>query len=146
MVGAGTAGIEQPHRVALVAKGGLHAHKHIAEVAAVDQQVGAVGVEVARGLAPIFLQPLGIGGKPLVFGHAHAVGDRELRGPLKRFGVVDHRLHQGLGSGRQVLHVVALELHLLQHPVDRTEHIQVGGGAHVALVWREAEYGDGQLL
>ena len=146
VVGAGAAGIEQPHRIALVAKGWLHAHKHVAEVAAVDQQVGAVAVQVAGGLAPVFFQALGIGGEPLVFLHAHAVGDRELRCTLEGLWVVDHRLHKRLGRARHVLHVVALELHLLEHPEDRAEYIQVGRRAHVALVWWEAEYGDRQLL
>ena len=146
VVGAGAAGIEQPHRVALVAKGWLHTHKHVAEVAAVDQQVGAVAVQVAGGLAPVFFQALGIGGEPLVFLHAHAVGDRELRCPLKSFRVVDHRLHQRLGRARHVLHVIALGLHLLQHPEDRAEYIQVGRRADVALIRGEAKYRDRQLL
>ena len=123
VVGAGAAGIEQPHRIALVAEGGLHPHKHVAEVAAVDQQVGAVAVQVAGGLAPVFFQPLGIGGEALVFLHAHAVGDRELRGSLEGFWVVDHGLHQRLGIPRHVLHVVALGLHLLQYPEDRAKYI-----------------------
>ena len=53
VVGAGAAGIEQPHRVTLVAEGGLHTNKHVAEVAAKDQQVLAVAVEFARGLTPV---------------------------------------------------------------------------------------------
>ena len=34
----------------------------------------------------------------------------------------------------------------LQHLVDGAEHVEVGGGAHVALVGREAEHGDGNPL
>ena len=37
MVGAGATGIEQPHRVALVAKGGLNTHKYVAKMAAVNK-------------------------------------------------------------------------------------------------------------
>lgn len=33
-----------------------------------------------------------------------------------------------------------------EHGVDGTEHVEVGGGAHVTLVGREAEDGHSQLL
>jgi len=45
-----------PHRIAFVANGGCTPTKNIAEVAAVDQQVGAIAVEIAGGLAPSSLQ------------------------------------------------------------------------------------------
>ena len=51
VVRAGRAGEQEAHRVALVAKGGLHADEDVAEALAVDEELGAVGVEVARGLA-----------------------------------------------------------------------------------------------
>ena len=118
VMGAGAAGIQQPHRVAFVAEGGLHPHEHVAEVTAVDQQVGAIAVQVAGGLPPVLLQALRIGGEPLVFGHAHPVGDRQLWGSLQGLGVGEHRLHQRLGRAGHLLNVVALELHLLEHPED----------------------------
>ena len=146
VVGAGTAGVEQPHGVAFVAKGGLDAYKHIAEVAPIDQQVGAVGVEVAGGLAPVLLEPFGIGGEPLVLLHAHAVGNGELRGAGEGFRIAQHGFHQGLRRAGHVVDGIALGLHFFEHPVDRAEDIEVGRGAHVALVGGEAEHGDGQLF
>ena len=146
VVGAGAARIQQPHRVAFVAEGGLHPHKHVAEVAAVNQQVGAIAIQIAGRLAPVLFEALGVGGEALVFGHAHPVGNRQLRRSLQGLGIGEHRLHQRLGRAGHVGHAVPLELHLLKHPEDRTEHIEVGGGAHVALVGGEAEHGDRQLL
>ena len=75
VVWAGAAGIEQPHRVTLVAEGGLHTNKHVAEVAAKDQQVLAVAVQFARGFAPVLFQALVIRSEPLVFLNAHAMGN-----------------------------------------------------------------------
>ena len=146
VVGAGAARIQQPHRIPLVAEGGLHSHKHVAEMAAVDQQVGAIAVQIAGRLAPVLFEALGIGGEAFVFGHAHAVGNRQLRRSLQGLGIGEHRLHQRLGRAGHVGHAVPLELHLLEHPEDRAEHIEVGRRAHVALVGGEAEHGDRQLL
>ena len=146
VVRAGTAGIEQTHRITLVAEGGLHANKHVAEMATEDQQVGAVGIEGAGGLAPVLFKPLGVGGEALVFLHAHAVGDRQFRGSLKGFGIFQHRLHQRFGGRWEILHLIALGPHLLEHAVNRAEHIEVGGGSHVAFIRREAEHRDRQLL
>ena len=42
---------EEAHRVALVAERRLDADEDVAEALAVDEELGAVGVEVARGLA-----------------------------------------------------------------------------------------------
>ena len=75
MVGASAAGIQQAHGIAFVAKGGLHPHKNVAEVTAVNQQVLPVAVEVARGLAPVLLQSLGVRGETFVLLHAHAMSD-----------------------------------------------------------------------
>ena len=75
MVGAGAAGIKQPHRIALVAKGGLHPNKNIAEVAAIDQKMLAIAIKFPGRFTPVFLQPLGVGGEPFVFFHRHAMGD-----------------------------------------------------------------------
>ena len=146
MMGTGAAGVQKPHGVALVAEGGLHADEHVAEVATEHQQVLAIAVEVARRLAPVLLQPFGVRGETFVLLHAHAVRDRELRSSLHRFGIVDHGFHQTLRSLRQVLDVVPLGLHLLHHPMDGAEHIEVGRRADIAFVRREAEHRDRQLL
>ena len=53
VVGACTTGIEQAHWVAFVAEGGLNANKDVAEMATKHQQVLAIAVEVAGGLAPV---------------------------------------------------------------------------------------------
>ena len=54
VVGAGGAGEQQPHGVAFVAEGGLHANEHVAEGLTVHQHILAVGVEVAGGWSPVF--------------------------------------------------------------------------------------------
>ncbi len=146
VVGAGRAGEQQPHRVALVAKGGLHPNKHITKGLTVDQQVFPIGVKVARRWAPVFLQAIGVGGEGLVFPHRHAVGHVQLGALVLGLGIVDHLLHQGLGGVRQVLDIVAILLHGLHHPVDGAKHIQVGGGAHVPLIRGKAKDGDGQFF
>ena len=146
MVGTGTAGIQQTHRITLVTEGGLHADEHVAEVAAEHQQVLPVAVEIARRLAPVLLQSLRIRGETLVFLDAHPMGDGQLRSSLHRLGVVDHRLQQCLGCGRQILHVVPLGLHLLHHTVDGTEDVEVGRRPDIALVGGETEDRDRQLL
>ena len=57
---------EQPHGVALVAEGGLHAEEDVAEPLAVDEQVLAVRVQVAGRRAPVLVEVLGVRAKPLV--------------------------------------------------------------------------------
>ena len=146
VVGAGAAGIEQAHRITLVAEGGLNANENVAEVATENQQVLAIAVEVAGGLAPVLFKPFGVGRQTLVLLNAHAVGDRQLRRALHGIGVVDDGLQQLSGRGRQVLHVVALRLHLLHHPMDGAEDVEVSRRTDIAFVGREAEHGDRQLL
>ena len=146
VVGAGAAGVQQPHRVTLVAKGGLNADEDVAEVATEDQQVGAVAVQVAGGLAPVLLEALRVGREAFVFLNAHPVGDGQLRCTLEGLGVLEDRLHQLLGVAGQTADVVALGAHLFHHAVDGAEDVQVGRGADVALVGGEAEDGDCQLL
>ncbi len=124
----------------------MHTDEHIAEVLAVDQQVFAIGVQMSRWWPPVFLQPLGVGGQPLVLFHRHPVGNVQLRAGVLGLGIVDHRFHQPHGGVGQVLDVVTVVLQRLHHFVDRGKHIQVGGGANVALVGREAENGDGNAL
>jgi hypothetical protein len=75
VVGGGGAREQQPHRVALVPKGGLHADEHIAKLLAVDEHLLAVGVEVAGGLAPVLLQRLAVRAQALVLVDGHLVGN-----------------------------------------------------------------------
>ena len=74
------------------------------------------------------------------------MGDRQLRGALHGIGVIDDGLQQLSRSGRHVLNVVALCLHLLHHPMDRAEDVEVSRRSDIPLVGREAEHGDRQLL
>ena len=146
MVGACTTGVEQAHGVAFVAEGGLNADKDIAEVATEDQQILAIAVEIAGRLAPVLFKPLGVRGQAFVFLNAHPMGNGKLRRALHGIGVVDHRLQQITRRRRQALHVVALRLHLLHHPMDGTEDVEIGRRSDIALVGREAEHRDRQLL
>ena len=142
----GAAGVQQTHRITLVSKGGLDADEHVAEVTTEHQQVLPVTVEVARRLAPVLFQSLRIRGETLVLLDAHPMGDGQLRSPLHRLGIVDHRLQQSLGRCRQILHVVPLGLHLLHHPMDGTEDVEVGRRSDIALVRGETEDRDRKLL
>lgn len=47
MVGRGRAAEEQAHRVALIAEGGLHPDEDLAKLLAKNQQLAAVGVQLA---------------------------------------------------------------------------------------------------
>lgn len=47
VVGRGRSAEEQPHGVPLIPKGGLHSDEDIAKLLAVDEQIIAIGVEVA---------------------------------------------------------------------------------------------------
>ena len=123
VMGAGAAGIKQAHWIAFVAEGGLNANKDVAEMATKHQQVLAIAVEVAGGLAPVFFQSFGVRRQALVLLDTHTVCDRELGGSLHGIGVVDDGLQQLTRRGRQVLHVVALRLHLLHHPMDGAEAV-----------------------
>ena len=61
-------------------------------------------------------------------------------------GRITHRLHEGLLVFGQLPHVVALGLQILQHLEHGAKHVQIGSRAHIALVGREAEDGDGYAL
>ena len=75
MMRTGAAGIQQTHRITLVAKGGLNADEQVAEVTAKNQKILSIAVEVARRLAPVLFETLGIGRQTLVLLNAHAMGD-----------------------------------------------------------------------
>ena len=79
MVRTCAAGIQQTHRVPLVAEGGLNADEHVAEVAAEHQQVLPVTVEISGWLAPVLLKTLRVGSETLVFLNTHAVCNGEIR-------------------------------------------------------------------
>ena len=53
VVRTGRAGEQQPHRVAFVAKGRLHANEHVAKGLAVHQQILAVGIELSGRWPPV---------------------------------------------------------------------------------------------
>ena len=146
MVGAGGAREQQPHRIAFVTKGGLHANEYVAKLLAVNQQVLAVCIQVARRWPPVLFQSLGIGRQGFVFGNRHAIGNVQLGTAVLGLSIVNHGLHQGFRRPGQVLHVIAVLLQRFHHGVDGTEHIQVGSGTDIALVRGEAKDGDGDAL
>ena len=152
---------EQAHRVALIAERRLHADEDVAEALAVDEELGAVRVEVARGLPPVLLERLGVGAQPLVLVDGHAVGHVHVGRVVPSLGVVEDRLHQRLRGGRRsavglrgegrhverrVADVVAVPAEVLEDFRDGAEDVEVGGRADVALVRRERKDGDGELL
>ena len=74
------------------------------------------------------------------------MSDGKLGRALHGVSIVDHSLQQGPRSRGKILHVVTLDLHLLHHPMNGSENVEVGRRAHIALIRREAEHRDGQLL
>ncbi len=142
MVGAGRAAEEQAHRVAFVAEGGLDTNKDVTKALTKDQQVLTIGVEMARGRAPVFLEALGIGGKAFVFAHGHAVGNVQLGASVLGLSIMDDGFHEGFGGVGQVLNVVAVALHCFENTEDRAENIEVGSRTDVTFVGWEAEDGD----
>ena len=134
---------QQPHRVAFVAEGRLHAHQHVAEAAPEHEDRGPVAELATRRRAPLGL---------------------DLRQPTLAPDVVvgaDQRVHVRIGAvGRRVagedrlaqcvdavgqLHRVALGAHRRQGVVQRLEHREVGGRPHVAGIRREVEQHDRDL-
>ena len=79
MMRRGRLGEQQPHRVALVAEGRLHSNKDVPELRPEDEQVLAVGVEVARRRAPVLVEVVLVGAEPLVLLHGHPVDDVQSR-------------------------------------------------------------------
>ena len=71
MMGACTAGVQQAHRIAFVAKGGLDTNKDIAEMATKHQQVLSIAIEVSGRLTPVLLKTGRVGREALVFFDAH---------------------------------------------------------------------------
>mmetsp|Transcript_118420 Transcript_118420/g.166464 ORF Transcript_118420/g.166464 Transcript_118420/m.166464 type:complete len:513 (-) Transcript_118420:663-2201(-) len=139
-------GKEQPHRVTLVAEGWLHTEEDVSEMLAVDQHVATVGVQLSRRRAPVLAQVMGEGAELLVFVHAHAVGDVQVRHGHCCFWVLQNGLLQALRVVRHILNGVALLLQLSHHCVDAAEDIKVRGSSNVALVRGELEDADAQLL
>jgi len=74
------------------------------------------------------------------------VRDVEVAAVEARLLVLQHALDQLILAGGQQPHVVALLAQLLEHAEDGAKHVEVGGGAHVALVGGEREDRDRQLL
>eukprot|EP00959_Pyramimonas_sp_CCMP1952_P383123 8027995-Pyramimonas_sp.AAC.1 len=146
VVGGRRLGEEQAHGVALVAEGGLHADEHVAVLLPVHKHVLAVRVKVPGGGAPVLVQRGLVVAQLLVLLHRHLVLDVKLGRVELGLLIVQHRLNQAVLRLGHRAHVVALLLEHLEHLPDGPEHVQVRGGAHVALVGREGEDGDAQLL
>eukprot|EP00962_Isochrysis_galbana_P012886 scaffold3665_cov102-Isochrysis_galbana.AAC.3 len=146
VVRRGRLGVQQAHRVALIAKRGLHANEDVAKRHAEDEQVLAVGVEVAGRRAPVLLEVLGVRGELLVLGDRHCVRHVEGGRGQRRLLVVQDAVHEVLNRCGHLAHVVAGLLHRLETLKDGAEDVEVGGGAHVALVRGEGEDSDGHLL
>ena len=79
-------------------------------------------------------------------GGAPPVGNVEVGAVEARLLGLQHALDELVLAGRQQADVVALLAQLLEHAEDGAKHVEVRGRAHVALVRREGEHGDGQLL
>mmetsp|Transcript_27247 Transcript_27247/g.59503 ORF Transcript_27247/g.59503 Transcript_27247/m.59503 type:complete len:1448 (-) Transcript_27247:88-4431(-) len=146
VVGGRRLGEQQAHGVALVPEGGLHADEHVAVALAVHQHALAVRVQVAGGRAPVLVEVGLVVAQLLVLLHRHLVLDVQLRGVELGLLVVEHRLDEPRLRLGELAHVVALLLQHVEALPDGAEHVEVRGGAHVALVGGEGEDGDAQLL
>mmetsp|Transcript_11146 Transcript_11146/g.19490 ORF Transcript_11146/g.19490 Transcript_11146/m.19490 type:complete len:210 (+) Transcript_11146:2752-3381(+) len=145
-MGGGAAAEQQTHGVALIAEGGLHPDEHVAKLLSIDEQLLTVAVQVSWWLAPVLLEGLAVLAQALVLVHLHAVGHIEVAGVELCVLGGEHALDELVTVGGQGAHIIALLLQVTQHLVDGAKHVQVRGGAHIALVRGEAEHSDGQLL
>ncbi len=134
---------QQPHRVALVAEGGLDADEDVAEALAQHEDRAAVALLAAGGGAPLCLDL----GEPALAADVVVGGDAGVDvGVRAEAGTVAAQ-----DTGTQVVHrgrdldAVARGLHALQRVVERLEDREIGGGAGAAGIRREAEEDDGDL-
>ena len=146
VVGAGGLGKKESHGVSLVPERRLDTDEDISELLSVDDEVLAVRVEVSRRRAPVLLKILGVWRQLVVLVSVHSVGDVELWRVDASLGIVEHALHDEFLRVRGVSDVVSFGLELLKHGLDRVEDVEVSGSAHVALVRREGEDGNGDVL
>ena len=134
---------QQPHRIALVAEGGLDPDEDIAETRAVDEQPGAIALVPAGRGTPLRLDLA----QPALAAHV-VVG----RDPRRDVGVgavacriaFEDRPAQRLDVGRN-LDVVAGRLERQQRVVERGVDRQVGGGTGAAAVGRKVKKHDREL-
>mmetsp|Transcript_28419 Transcript_28419/g.47713 ORF Transcript_28419/g.47713 Transcript_28419/m.47713 type:complete len:652 (+) Transcript_28419:1252-3207(+) len=145
-MGGSRLGEQQAHRVTLVPEGGLHANEDVAVRLPVHEHILPIGVEVAGRWPPVLLQRGRVVTQARVLLHAHLVLDVQLGGVVLSFLVVKHALDEPLLKLGHGAHIVAFRLKHLQHLPDGAEYVEVGSGPHVALVRREGEHGDAQLL
>mmetsp|Transcript_12457 Transcript_12457/g.34666 ORF Transcript_12457/g.34666 Transcript_12457/m.34666 type:complete len:540 (-) Transcript_12457:608-2227(-) len=143
---AGRFGEEEPHWITLVSKGRLDPNENVSELLSKDEQVLSVGVEGSRGRAPVLLQRLLVQAKLLVLWDGHLVRHIEVLAVVPGLRVVQDGLHELLVRLGELANIVALVLETLQDLVDGSEDVEVRRGTHVALVRREAEDRDADLL
>ena len=134
---------QQPHRVAFVAEGGLHADKHITELRALDEDVAAIGQLLARGGAPggfdlgeVLLAPDVIIGR-----NAH--GDVGIGAIAIRIALEQRVAHRIKAFGN--IDGVTFAREPLQGRIERFMHRHEGCGAGRPGIGREVEHHDGEL-
>src|SRR5208283_109124 len=134
---------EQPHRIALVAEGGLQANEHIAEALTQNEQRAAIALVTAWRGPPLRLD----------FGEMPFAADMGLgRDARMNIGVCaiargvadENAFAQRLFAGRDIDRI-ARRRHALEEFVERREDSQKGRGASAAGVGREIEQNDRDL-
>mmetsp|Transcript_64887 Transcript_64887/g.107630 ORF Transcript_64887/g.107630 Transcript_64887/m.107630 type:complete len:271 (+) Transcript_64887:2407-3219(+) len=146
VVRAGRLREQQTHGITLVTESGLNTHEEVTELLPVHQHVLAISVQVSWWWSPALMQPILVWGELLVLRQWHAVSHVQLGAGILGFTVVHNHLKHLAGRFRQTVNGVALPLHLLGQLEQTAKHIQVRSRTNVALIWRETEDGDGQLL
>mmetsp|Transcript_74674 Transcript_74674/g.164876 ORF Transcript_74674/g.164876 Transcript_74674/m.164876 type:complete len:683 (+) Transcript_74674:2564-4612(+) len=139
-------GKQQPHGIALIAEGGLHTQEDVAKLLAVDQEVLAIGVQLARWRSPVLMQVFRERAQLLVLIHTHAVFHIQFGHRHGSLWVFQDGLLQAFDRVRDILHGVALLFQLLHDCIDAPKDIQISSGAHIALVRGELEHANAQLL
>ena len=134
---------QQPHRVALVAEGGLDADQHLAEALAQHMDGGAIRLLAAGCRAPLRLDLAQVGLPPHMVVGGNAVHDIGIRAEALGIAVED-ACPQFLDRGRD-LDVIAIRLHGGQRVEQRLEDREEGGGAHGTGIGREVEQDDRHL-
>ena len=134
---------QQAHRVAFIAKGGLHSDQHIAQLHTHHQQTAAIGQVLARGCAPLgfyLAQPFFVLD---MVRHRNLVHHIRL-GTVLRGVAVQQRFAQRVDTFGQ-LHLVALGGQVVQGVEQGFKHRQIGGGAHCTRIGWEVENHHGDL-
>ena len=139
-------GEQQSHGIAFVAKGRLDTDKDVTKLLAVHKHVLAVGVQIPRRQAPIFVEFRFVVAQLLVLSHRHSVFGVQVRRLELRFLVVQDRIDQVHFVVRAVTDVVTSLLQVLQDSEDGTKDVQVPAGTGVPFVGGKRKHGDGQVL